>query len=110
MTPEVESQNPNGLLPKSGCQYTFVDAGSNTGDTVNAFVHAERHSTHSIRVDDDPGLGSTWPWDATNPKTADFDYQPLKMTLRQILQDTIRIPLSIVLLALKPTMVGRRII
>jgi hypothetical protein len=84
MMAKAKSQKSHALLPKSGCQYTFVDGGSNSGDTVNAFVHAEHHSTRSINVTN----GSLWGWNAENPLTEDFDYHPLKSACREILKET----------------------
>jgi len=70
------------LIPDSGCQYTFLDIGANSGDTVNIFIHADDASLqHRVR-------SLSGHWDPMNPTVGDFDYGPWQKVLHRIFKES----------------------
>lgn len=77
--PEETPMETNMLLPSSGCQYTFIDVGANSGDTVNAFLDASKER---------PAYTGVQHWDPLRPTTGDFDYAPFQDLVQEILKET----------------------
>lgn len=80
-SPEKQSASHR-VIPVSGCQYTFLDIGANSGDTVNLFIHAD-DADQPRRV-----RGEFGHWDPMDPTVGDFDYGPWQDLLRQLFQET----------------------